>query len=261
MNEAVRTDSRWLLEEQYRTAENLQSRIEIHRFGTAKENWYHWIVDRLDLPADARVLELGAGRGDLWRENAGRVPPRWRLTLTDLSPGMLEEAARDVGVEAELAVVDAHELPFEDESFEAVVANHMLYHLADLPKALGEIRRVLVGGGRLVATTIGAGHLNELRDLARRHAPGHQWSESHARFGLETGAERLRGFFADVELHRYEDALEVTDANAVVAYIASVPGGETADANAIRLEVAATIERAGSFAVQKETGLFRARKH
>lgn len=75
MDETVRTDARWLLEEQYRTAENLRARIELHRFGTAKENWYHWILDRLDLPADARVLEVGAGCGDLWRENAGRVPP------------------------------------------------------------------------------------------------------------------------------------------------------------------------------------------
>lgn len=259
MDGAIRTDAR-RLEEQYRTSENLQSRIEIHRFGTAKENWYHWVLDRLDLPADARVLELGAGRGDLWSENAGRVPPRWRLTLTDLSPGMLE-AARDAGVEAELAVVDAHELPFEDESFDAVLANHMLYQLADLPKALGEIRRVLVAGGRFLATTVGAGHLSELRDLARRHAPGCEWSESHLRFGLETGADRLRGFFADVELHRYEDALEVTDADAVVAYIASTSGGKSADAIAIRLEVAAAIERAGSFAIRKETGLFRASKH
>lgn len=259
MDGAIRTDAD-RLDEQYRTSENLRARIGIHRFGTAKENWYHWVLGRLDLPANARVLELGAGRGDLWSENAGRVPPGWRIMLTDLSPGMLE-AARDAGVEAELGVVDAHELPFDDESFDAVVANHMLYHLADLPKALGEIRRVLVAGGRLVATTVGPGHLHELRDLARRHAPRHEWSEFHVRFGLETGAERLRGFFAEVELHRYEDALEVTDADAVVAYIASMPAGGTADANAIRREVAASIERAGSFAIRKDTGLFRARKH
>lgn len=171
------------------------------------------------------------------------------------------DAARDAGVEAELAVVDAHALPFEDESFEAVAANHMLYHLADLPKALGEIRRVLVGGGRLVATTIGAGHLRELRELARRHAPGCEWSESHIRFGLEAGAEQLGAFFGDVELHRFQDALEVTEADAVVAYIRSVPGGATADTDAIRSDVAAEIARLGSFAVRKETGLFRARKH
>jgi len=260
VDETVRTDARWLREEQYRTAENLGARIALHRFSTAQDNWYHWILDRLDLSPTARVLELGAGRGDLWRENAGRVPPGWRLTLTDLSPGMLE-AARNAGVEAELAVVDAHELPFEDDSFEGVVANHMLYHLADRSKALGEIRRVLVGRGRLFATTIGAGHLHELRELARRHAPGYEWSESHVRFGLETGTEQLRAVFVDVELHRFEDVLEVTDADAVVAYIDSMSGDNTADKDAVRNDVAAEIARSGSFSVRKATGLFRASKH
>ncbi len=51
--------------------------------------------------------------------------------------------------------IDAQSIPFEDETFDAVIANHMLYHVPDRPKAIAEIKRVLKPGGRLIATTIG----------------------------------------------------------------------------------------------------------
>lgn len=256
----LRTDRRWLLEDQYRSDDNLQARIELHRrFSPPGENFHRWVFDRIDAGDDARILELGAGRAELWRENADRIPSGWRLTITDLSPGMIE-AARSSGVRAEFGLVDAQRIPYADASFDVVLANHMLFHVPDRPRALAEVARVLVSGGQFLATTVGDGHLLELKELARRHAPGYVWEGSAARFGIENGHDQLEPFFTDVELETGLDELEVTDAEAVVRFVASLCGVETADFDAIRAEVEAAIARDGAFHVRRRGGLFTGRK-
>jgi hypothetical protein len=80
------TDRSFLLERQYRTAQNLNARIELHeRFSTNPEPFPRWVFDRLRLPSEADILEVGCGNGNLWAANRGRIPAGWRLTLTDIS--------------------------------------------------------------------------------------------------------------------------------------------------------------------------------
>ena len=67
-------------------------------------------------------------------------------------------------------MADIRDLPFEDESFDGVVANHMLYHVPDRPQALAEIRRVLRSAGRVFATTNGGDHLQEIKAFYERPA-------------------------------------------------------------------------------------------
>jgi ubiquinone/menaquinone biosynthesis C-methylase UbiE len=48
------------------------------------------VFDQLrDLPADAKVLEIGCGDGGLWKRNLDRLPAGWRIVMYDLSTGML----------------------------------------------------------------------------------------------------------------------------------------------------------------------------
>ena len=75
-----------------------------------------------------------------------RIPSTWDITLSDLSSGMLDSAWRNLvvtGRNYKFKEIDAQEIPFEDETFDAVIANHMLYHVPDKPKAIAEIKRVL----------------------------------------------------------------------------------------------------------------------
>ncbi|MCH8206807.1 MAG: class I SAM-dependent methyltransferase [Chloroflexi bacterium] len=102
------------------------------------------------MPAVSRILELGCGPAELWVKNIDRVPSAWRITLSDLSEGMVREARQNLqsGVSRfSFAVCDAQRVPFDDESFDAVIANHMLYHVSDRQRAYAEIRRVLRPGG------------------------------------------------------------------------------------------------------------------
>ncbi len=107
-----------------------------------------------------RVLEVGPGRGETaeWiaRETGAEV------VAVDQSERMVE-LTRARGIDARLGDVQA--LPFENASFDCVVAAWMLYHVPDLERALAEIARVLRPGGRLVAVTNSSRHYQELRKL------------------------------------------------------------------------------------------------
>jgi SAM-dependent methyltransferase len=216
-------DPTYLLREQYRTSGKLQARIDFHvRFRTNPYDWQLWVFDHLNLPAEARVLEIGCGAGSLWLENRSRIPAGWEITLSDLSAGMLAQARRNLGI-SRLAAFDAQDLPFRDARFDAVIANHMLYHVPDRPRAFAEIRRILKPGGRFHAATGGLDQFHELISLVRRFDPGLVLWEGRGpdSFVLETGAEQLAPWFSEVRLHRYDDALEVTEADPLVEYVAS----------------------------------------
>jgi 2-polyprenyl-3-methyl-5-hydroxy-6-metoxy-1,4-benzoquinol methylase len=143
-----------------------------------------------------------------------------------------------------------------------VIANHMLYHVPDPARALADFQRVLKPGGRLFASTIGAGHMQELHELVAKFDPELKTIDMGVvTFNLENGAELLGHFFSRVEMRCYEDSLEVTDPNLLADYVLSTasqplsPGRRQDLVNFMREE----IERAGSFHITKRSGIFLAR--
>jgi SAM-dependent methyltransferase len=117
----------------------------------------------------------------------------------------------------------AQALPYPSSTFDAVVANHMLYHVPDKPRALSEIRRVLVPGGRFCAATNGKDHMRELRELSRKVKPEaeRQIGSVTASFTLENGAHLLWPWFPRLTCVRQENALRVAEVGPVLAYLAS----------------------------------------
>ena len=159
---------------QYRTSANLSRRADLFkRFGTG--GWHAWVFDHLlaaGLPGAARIADIGGGPGWLWQHNAARIPAGWLVTHTDLSPGMVAEArANIVRPGSAFDVVDAQQLPFADASLDAVVANHMLYHVPDRARTISEFARVLKPRGQLFATTNGEEHMAEIPVLIARVQP------------------------------------------------------------------------------------------
>lgn len=267
MNPGPRSDAAYL-RRQYADSGNLDARFQLHdRFSVNRHGWHEWVFDHLDLPAEARLLELGCGGAYLWQKNAARVPPGWHLTLTDRSPGMLADARRNLqalGLPGPLpwrfACGDAQHLPWPAAHFDAVVANHMLYHVPDRPRALTEVRRVLRPGGCLLAATNGAAHLRELHQLVRQVCPDSPVAATLSRdFTLQNGPAQLRPHFAQVELHRYEDHLAVTDPEAVVAFVRSMRPPTEAQDQHLRQALERLFAPTGAFTIAKESGLFLAR--
>ncbi|QFY11646.1 methyltransferase domain-containing protein [Nonomuraea phyllanthi] len=100
--------------------------------------------------AGRRILDAGCGSGPLSAalRDRGAV-----VTGIDSSAGMLALARQRLGADADLHVVDVRDpLPFADGAFDDVVASLVLHYLEDWGPTLGEMRRVLRPGGRLIAS-------------------------------------------------------------------------------------------------------------
>ena len=253
---------------QYRTSANLTARNDLHaRFGTTRYDWNLWVYDHLGLSEDEAVLDLGCGPAWLWKRNIDRVPTGLRLLLSDASQSMVEEArqnTRDGIAGPGFAVIDAQVMALKAESFDLVIANHMLYHVRDRRATLAEIYRVLKVGGRLVTSTIGRDHMKALRDLTVEFDPGFGSDNRLAEnFGLETGRDQLQSLFEDVKVHQHEDTLVVNEARPLADYVASTHRGQAVsqEPQAFLQFLEKRIEEGGPVHIPKVAGLFQATKN
>ena len=247
---------------QYRDGRNLSARFKLHqRFATSHYPFHRWVFDWFALPADARILELGCGFGALWSGNKDRIPAGWSITLSDFSYGMLTEARAKLKSVANFAFeqIDAGAIPYRDSSMDAVVANHMLYHVRDLPNALREIRRVLKPGGTLYATTNGDGHMRELDILGARFLGVAPLSPAAERFGLDGGLAMLSEVFSGVRKEVLRGQLCVTEVAPILDYIRSTSSTHNVAEerfDALRRHIEDEINVNGVIPIHTETGIF-----
>lgn len=265
------TDRDYLKDEQYRDGRNLRARITLHeKYSTNPLGLHPWVFDRIDLAPAAAILEVGCGPGDLWRNNRDRLPPGWRIILSDLSPGMVAEARLNLDDLGNFAYVsfDVTHAPLLPSSFDAVIANHMLYHVPDVGHALAAIHDLLKPGGVLYATTNGRSHLREIATFVSQAKadsalePNNILRRTLENFNLQSGRDQLQPLFADVELRPYPDSLEVDDPEAIVHFVQSSLVFALSSPTVTRLRdlLHQQLESKGVIAITKESGLFIARK-
>ncbi len=243
--------------------------IALHaRFARADEPWYPWLAGRVHWPEDGEVLEVGCGPGLLWTSIAALLP-HFHLTLTDLSEGMLA-TARDV-VErigsidvASAQVCDAQQLPFPDDAFDVVVANHMLYHVPEPARAAAEFARVLRPDGLLLAATNGPDHLDVIADISRRVFGWSSLDFVDRRFGRSNGSSILGTAFEEVVWYHHPGRLVCDDPDAVVAYMLSSSAGQEADGSQLAALTQAVHDRfredGGVVTMTTDAGCFVARR-
>ncbi len=223
---SIYTNLEYLKNIQYKTSANLDIRCAfLQKYGSNQQGWFPWIFETLEnLGPQARVLELGCGTGLLWKSCTERIPRDWVITLSDFSEAMLQAAWRNLVVTGrafKYKLVDAGSIPYPDGSFDIVIANHMLYHLPELPAALKELRRVLRPGGHLLATTSGEKNMQELNTWIQHIHPAKKFIPYKRSFSLENGSVILKEFFSEVNIHRYPDQLRIIDPNDLMAYFHS----------------------------------------
>jgi ubiquinone/menaquinone biosynthesis C-methylase UbiE len=111
--------------------------------------WFGGGREWLGARAQGRVLEVAVGTG----RDLPFYPADAAVTGVDLSPAMVaiaRQRAGSLGVEVDLRTGDAEALPFDDAAFDSVVCALSLCTIPDPVAAVGEMKRVLVPGGRLL---------------------------------------------------------------------------------------------------------------
>ena len=156
--------------------------------------WYDWLIWAITLgrerafrekqielahlaPGES-VLDVGCGTGSLAMIAKERVGRAGKVAGIDASPEMIARARKraikaGAAVTFENAVVEA--IPFPDASFDVVVSTVMMHHLPDDARhqCLGEIRRVLKPGGRLMVVDFGGSEKQKHSWTARYHKHAH----------------------------------------------------------------------------------------
>jgi SAM-dependent methyltransferase len=120
------------------------------------------LVELLELRPRQRVLDVGCGTGDDAREMARMVGANGRIVGIDNSRAMIavaRERAKGTEVSVDFRVGDAHDLPFESESFDSCRADRSLMHVPDARRVLAEMTRVTKPGGRLAIFEVDFGTL------------------------------------------------------------------------------------------------------
>jgi len=260
-----------IIKVQYNNDKNLNKRIALHqKFSTNSYGFSKWGFDKYCLSPKLKTLELGCGNGAIWKVNKNRLPENIDLTLTDLSEGMLDAAKSNLKEISSIKylLMDIQDIKYPDNSFDLVIANHMLYHIPNRISAIKEVARVVKSDGRFCASTNGINNLKEMKEILKAFDSNIDLvSYSVAEeFGLENGEEQLLNCFEKVELLRYEDALEITKPEPLMDYILSMEGHSNVTEiikgkkiEEFKVYLTDLINKAGSIHISKASGMFIAK--
>lgn len=216
--------------QQYKDSTNIDIRIRLHdQYSINPLHWFEWLYSKYHIEKDMHVLEIGCGSGELWQKNRELIPQA-SIILSDISQGMIKDVQETLGdmKQFQYECFDCHHIPHPSQSFDVVIANHMLFYLKDLHQVLQEIRRVLKPQGVLYCSTYGKNHMKEITELVKEYNPKINLSNMNLYdiFGLENGEEILKEHFESIELKKYDDYLIVDNPDDITNYILSCHGNQ-----------------------------------
>ena len=256
------------MKNQYQNASNISARINLHSlYSQNPQGWFPWIYEQMQMRSDMQVLEIGCGDGTLWSSNLKKLPKEVGIMLSDISEGMLRDARRAIGMDDSrftFQVFDCHQIPCADESFDLVVANHVLFYCDDISQVCQEVRRVLKPGGCFLCSTYGRNHMIEVSRLVQGFDDRIVLSADklYERFGKENGAEILKDYFSENEWREYEDYLLVPEPEPLISYVLSCHGNQGQYIAERYKEFRAYVKRKTDvgFQITKEAGIFICKK-
>ncbi|MGG9998877.1 class I SAM-dependent methyltransferase [Pseudovibrio ascidiaceicola] len=218
--------------QQYKTSSNLKTRANLHR-RYANKNWFEWAFKQMELQENDKIADVGCGTGWFWTANQHRLPTGLEVSLLDQSAQMIAEAEEALVKlpaikQVTTCVEQAEAIPFEDASFDVVMAMHMVYHLSDTDKAMDEMRRILKPGGRLIITLNSPTNLQQVYELNSRVFDVAPIDPSVVIAPPNKIAERLQHRFNTLSLQTYKDVYAIDDTETVFSTLTSYPPGNEA---------------------------------
>lgn len=250
------------VQSQYRDDTKLNIRKELHRlYSNNQEGFSSWLFKQYPLKDNIKVLEFGSGNGDMWEPHIVELSSKMDITLSDFSDGMvtiLEEKYKNIPVT--IKQINIESIPFEDSSYDIVIANMMLYHVPNIQKGLSEVSRVLKKGGLFFAATFGECGLTEyiLNVLYKLNILEEKEMTYH--FTLQNGKKQLNPYFKKIILEEYKDGLKVTCVGDLIQYIKTMQIVGTLSLESetkLHIYFRNIIEEKGCIEVPKEYGTFQ----
>ena len=253
----------------YADDRHLRSRMSIYAYAdTAGDP--RWRTSMIPWDGTQIVADVGCGNGFDLRQIVPQGRCRYAIGL-DLSAGMLRSLG-DLRQSGRLSLVqaDAQRLPLPDAGVDVAMAMHMLYHVPDVPAAIGELRRITKPGGTVLASTNSTAHLTEVAALLEaatsRQLGGPIRAMPADSFTTQNGTALLSREFSSVTLRTLDVPLSIPSAQPVVTYVASIREptlalvGEPLDFDAVLDDIALQVEQAiqakGSFRTTTHMGVF-----
>lgn len=220
------------LKSQYQNSSNIAARIQLHsQYSVNPQGWFPWLYEQCGIQDGMKILEIGCGNAQLWTENRNRLPKELSVVLSDISEGMIREIRRDERLDAahfSFGVEDCQQLPYKPETFDLVIANHMLFYCENIPAVLDEVERVLKKDGGFICSTYGSKHMKEINELVQEfdHRIMLSAERLYERFGRENGKGILEQYFNEVVWLPYEDSLVIDVPEPLIEYILSCHGNQ-----------------------------------
>lgn len=248
---------------QYSDDKNLSIRTNLHsNYSTNKKGLFPWLFEQYRFDKNYRILEIGCGNGEQWNGRIENLPEGCELILSDLSDGMVKIVKEKYEKHSNVSFeqIDIQNIKYPDATFDAVIANHMLYHVPDLPKALYEVNRILKKGCKFYCTTNGNGGMRSfLLESIKAVDPHSESAIQEFSFNLQNGIQILKKHFNEVIRIDYEDSLKITNSQDLIDWMkstASISAYSEIDCDKL-LDYFETIRKdKGCINIPKECGLF-----
>jgi len=260
-------NKKYLKEAQYKSSNNLQARIAIHqKFRTNPESFYSWIWKKLDLKKPQSILDIGCGTGEFWLENHAKLPEGSNVLMTDFSDGMVEKAKNKINFdEIKFGVADIDNLQYSNNSFDIVMAHHVIYHSENKDSALSELKRVVKPDGVVTITTNSEKHMLNVYTIAHSIDDNFSMVRNIDGFTEEDADKMLPKYFAKITKYIYEDLLKVTHVDIMIDYVKSTTEPRKMDLRSdfydkYREVVENEIKEKGYFGILKRSPLFVCQK-
>ena len=220
------------IKEQYNSDKNLNLRSNLHSYNVNKIDWDVWCFENMKFCKNDKVLELGCGNGKLWLKNKEKIETDLNITLSDFSKSMIKSAKnnlKEINMDFQYKEINAEKIPYKDETFDVIIAEHMIYFVSNIEKALEEIKRVLKPNGKVYITTNSKNTMNELNELCEKFVPNSGLSNNglSERFNLEEGEKLLKKYFNNVSLNVLEGKIILSESEPLVSYKASTIQGKS----------------------------------
>jgi len=267
MAAANQMDAGTLCAKAYKDESLLAKRKALYRYTEPHCETSTEVLALLDITPGLMVLDTGCGTGDVILKAAEDQSEATFIGI-DISLGIIREAQKTAALKhlpAYFLSGDIQQLNFDLNTFDRVLALHMLYHVPDMNLAVQELRRVLKDNGVCIVSLNSIESKPFLRMIKVKAAAilgCDQYPDMTVRLNIENGCELLREYFDQVETKLYESVITLNNPQPYIDYVDSTrefwqphPHDDQWQSvlRTVREEVAAVIKREGAF---KEKNIF-----